>query len=218
MNHSLAGYLAAQNGVRPEACPYPANSEEAAAWLRGNRRAWAEQEERVGRFMGRRQEGGEMKRTGIKRSTQPSLKRTTRLRPVSKASVNWKRQAAAERLEFMAEHLRCMICGLSIFARPSRAFHCHHLMGRGSRKHECRENWLFSCDRDHRHYHDGGEEGDDGKRLPELTPGHLLWCKEQADGLDADLLASLKGWKALPDHWQPTPLPDAFIKERICNS
>jgi hypothetical protein len=157
-----------------------------------------------------------VKRTELRRYTEmPRAKK--RMRPVSKATASWKRRAAAERTAYMAEHLRCAVCAISALAKPSRTLQCHHIMSRGGRRHECPENWLSLCDRCHRHFHSGGEFGDDGARLPDLTGGHLLWAKDQADGLDVELLAGLRGWKGLPDEWQPAPLPAAFMVERERN-
>lgn len=156
-----------------------------------------------------------MKRTALKRPAVPSLARTTRLKAASPRKIHWQRRAKARRLAYMQTHLRCFLCGISIFAKPSRPLECHHLFGRGSEAHECEDNYGAICDRDHRHYHSGGECGEDGARLPELTPGMLLWAKEMADGpVNRERLAALKGWKGLPAEWEPRELPAEFIRER----
>jgi hypothetical protein len=159
----------------------------------------------------------QLRRTPKPRTVKP-LARKTRLSPASKSKRNWRREAAAERAEYMATHLRCMVCGISVFAHPSRPLECHHLMGRGAQKHECVENYGAICDRDHRHFHSGGELGDDGERLPELTPGMILFAKSLADGpIDEALLAGLRGWKGLPEDWLPVELPAEYMRERANN-
>lgn len=158
-----------------------------------------------------------LRRSPMPPRTKPMARSTKPMRAVSPKKRSWKREAKALQLAFMESHLRCAVCGISVFARPSRPLQLHHLMSKGSQRHECVENYAALCDRDHAHFHGGGEFGDDGQRLPKLTGGHLLWAKAQADGLDAKLLASLRGWVNLPDAWEPTPLPSAFILERERN-
>lgn len=153
-----------------------------------------------------------MKRSDIKRKTP--LKRTTMTRrPKAKA-----RSVVAAQTAFMSERLRCAVCWIRADRAygPDRRIVLHHLAGRG-RNHEVEGNWCAVCSRCHSQYHDGGQFGDDGERLPALTPGHMLWAKEQSDGVDLGLIASLKGWAGLPDHWIPCELPGAFLRERERN-
>jgi hypothetical protein len=126
---------------------------------------------------------------------------------------------AAAMGEFMSEHNRCSVCHISAFKAygPDRRIVLHHIAGRGVHC-EVPGNWCALCDRCHNHLHSGGKFDDiTGDRLPELTNGMILWAKREADGLDEALIASLKNWKALPDHWLPCELPSIFHEERLRN-
>jgi hypothetical protein len=126
---------------------------------------------------------------------------------------------AAAMGEYMSEHNRCSVCHISAFKAygPDRRIVLHHLAGRGKGT-DTADSWLAICNRCHEHHHQGGRFDDiTGDRLPELTAGMLLGCKREADGLDEALIASLKNWKALPDHWTPVELPAVFYLERERN-
>lgn len=158
----------------------------------------------------------------MKRSPLPPRKhympRKTSMPHVSKAKRHWRKEAARCQAEYRETHLRCGACGISVFARPARPLHLHHLCGKGTQRHECHANYLMLCDRDHRQFHAGGEFDDEGSRLPRLTGGMLLGAKREADGeLDAALLASLRGWKGLKEEWEPVALPAVFLRERERN-
>lgn len=106
----------------------------------------------------------------------------------------------------------CAVC----WTREGR-IELHHLAGRNSRERDEPGNWLFICDRCHRHYHSGGEIWN-GVRLPELTPGMLMNCKAELCEMDAALICRIKGWKALPIHWEPKALPEEFQRLRVFNT
>lgn len=151
-------------------------------------------------------------KTALASSTKPMPR-------VSPGKRHWKSEALICQLEYRETHLRCALCGISAmrWLYPDRLLQLHHLAGKGSATFEVHGNYLMLCGRDHAHYHDGGQMSDSGERLPELTPGMILWCKREADGLDVALLASLKGWQALPDKWEPCELPAEFLRERELN-
>lgn len=161
-----------------------------------------------------------MKRTALKRPTVPSLARRTRLKAASPRKVHWRREALRRQRVYRAEHESCGVCRLSSFAKPSLPMDLHHIAGRGAQRFECEANWIVLCRRCHDHYHQGGQLDDGGARLPVLTPGMVVWCKLDVDPeqFDAAKLAALKGWKGLPAEWEPTKLPEAFVRERERNA
>ena len=153
------------------------------------------------------------------------LNRYTRLAPGKPLAKRSKRRAqavkenAASLGEYASSHVRCALCGISAFKAygPDRMLDLHHIAGRGLR-HDVPENWLMLCRRDHDQFHFGGRFDDEGNHLPEVTPGMILTAKRDADGeCDEALIASLKGWQALPEKWVPCPLPAVYLLERERN-
>jgi len=54
--------------------------------------------------------------------------------------------------------------------------------------------------------------------VPPLTMGHLLTAKKESDkeNFDLEKLAKLKNRKAL--HWDPEPIPQFYLDERVENT
>lgn len=100
----------------------------------------------------------------------------------------------------------CLELGISVCRKVEK----HHLCV--GRRVDCPENWLLLGDVHHRQFHVGGELHN-GERLPELTPGNLLWLKEKYDpeNYDPAVICRLKGWQSLPDHWLPRCLNAQWI-------
>lgn len=88
------------------------------------------------------------------------------------------------------------------------------MVGAAGRK-DIRANFLTLCRQCHSHYHTGGECDERGKRLPNLTPGMLMWAKRDTDPEHycEKAIAKLLGRVGLPDNWLPQPIP-AALKER----
>lgn len=158
-----------------------------------------------------------LKRTPLSRGTKSTLKRS---KPLKRSPMKRKRRRGDKpevRYEFMSERQSCAIC----WARSGQfgvVLHCHHLVP-GNGRVDVRANFLTLCDRCHRHLHDGGEVGHDGKRLAPLTPGHTLLAKAESDaeGYDIEAILGLLARRAMPERWRETDYPAWVYGERERN-
>lgn len=121
-------------------------------------------------------------------------------------------QIADARWLYRSEHCRCAICHNPRIGE----LECHHIAGRGTPQHEVAANFLMICGAfgrgcgAHWQYHHGGLS------QPDLHLGHILWAKQDADGLvDLEWLAMLRHRKALTH--EPERLPDWYIQRREAN-
>lgn len=84
------------------------------------------------------------------------------------------------RRNWALEHDCCQCCGVSLteslHKRYPPGLQVHHIVG-GSRRYDYKWNFLMMCAVCHGQLHAGGYKSDDGEKLPELTIGHILWCK-----------------------------------------
>ena len=130
-------------------------------------------------------------------------------------------EATELRRRYLWEHPECFVCG-----QPWIGFggwlEVHHIVSRRHAGAECLANYAVVCnDLDggscHAHYHQGGGHRN-GVRLPDLTPGMILWAKRRVDPENWDealLLGLLRpngtGW---PQRWEITEVPEIFRRRR----
>lgn len=123
----------------------------------------------------------------------------------------------SEALELMVwsdQHRSCAVCWWPSFDY-SRDMEVHHIVGGANRaKGHKVFNYLKLCDRCHQVYHSGKVAAN----VPPLTMGHLLTAKKESDeeNFDLEKLAKLKNRKAL--HWDPEPIPQFYLDERVENT
>lgn len=115
--------------------------------------------------------------------------------------------------EYMATHLRCAVCWWPA-TRRGRTLELHHICGGSARAKSDRllrgEGWITLCSLCHRCLHDRVAG------IGELPRGAVLMAKLEEDGsVDVELLASLKGRKALP--YEICEIPDEFVSMRHKN-
>ena len=137
-----------------------------------------------------------MKRTPLTRNTP--LKRTRMKRKRRKGDK------PSVRMKYLQEHSCCAVCGEG-WRTFDNWLEVHHIVGAAGRK-DCLENLLTLCRFCHDKYHRGHE----------LTPGMLLWAKQQSDPAHYDerVICELLGRKALPENWIPIPPPAWVYQER----
>lgn len=167
-----------------------------------------------------------LKRTDLKRTPMPPRSKPIERKPVPKRSKKRKAAIAANALnpalqEYFETHDRCFVSGLlgASTRDPRRRIVFHHIMGR-FRTFDDPRNLCPLDDRIHRHLHNGGEFDDiTGESLPELTPGMILGCKAEIEPelYDPEYLCWLRGWKSLPEIWEPCGLPAIYYLERERN-
>jgi len=117
-------------------------------------------------------------------------------------------------LDWSEKHRSCAVCWWPSYDY-SREMEVHHLVGGPNRsKGHAPYNYLKLCSRCHHVYHSGKVAAN----VPPLNMGHLLTAKQESDDehYDPEKLAALKNRKAL--HWEPEPLPDFYLEERIRNT
>jgi 5-methylcytosine-specific restriction endonuclease McrA len=137
------------------------------------------------------------------------MKRTplTRKTPLKKTRMKRNRRRGDDvelRLEFLQLHSNCSVC----HANWKSPLEVHHIVGGAGRK-DVVPNLLTLCRDCHSEYHCG-------KRL---TPGMLLTAKRESDpeNFDESVICKLLGRVALPERWEPTPLPEWVHQERRRN-
>lgn len=146
---------------------------------------------------------------------KPLPKRKKAMRKVSAKKRKQDRDAKAMFEEYHQTHTSCAVCGwfagTAKYGHYGRSLHDHHLAKGSARKHD-RRLVVRTCDRCHRHLHDGGELDETGKRLPPLTDGHMLQAKYESDPdyYSEQAICDAYGWAALPEKWQRKPIPDEF--------
>ena len=111
--------------------------------------------------------------------------------------------------DYALTHDRCAVCHWQKY-RVGRALHIHHLQGGVARVHAT-FNVVLLCERCHTCVHD---------RLPgvpELSKGHILWAKRDADPEQYSTrdIARLTHRKRLP--YRATRIPQFFLDERLRN-
>lgn len=145
------------------------------------------------------------------------LKRTTPLNRTPMKRKRRKNDKPEVRYEYAARHQSCALT----WARAGQfavVLDPHHLVGASGRRDDVR-NLLVLSRESHNHFHFGGWIGDDGKQRDDLKPGHLMWCKREADveNYDEAYIVELLGRKELPERWRPVRPPEWVFQERERN-
>lgn len=140
------------------------------------------------------------------RSKKPLTRKTTmkRTRMKRKRRRNDKPEL---RYEFLQIHSNCALChaGWREFDNPLEV---HHIVS-GSGRADVLENLLTLCRRCHFRYHNiAGADG--------IAPGVLLTAKREQspEHYSEQVICELLGRQALPERWEPTPIPEQFLRMR----